>query len=542
MMGSTPLTRLPCDCWVQILEYLPKQDLNNLSRVSHDIRDSTELFLYRGIHWDWRNPPTPKILALLRTISERPELAGYIWHVSFVWWDVGSERTEVARPKGGVAGWAKMMLQFRPTLRWSRKVVRNAKYTSKFITRWLTGLFDGDPYVYATLLISQLHNLRSLRLDFSFVLEGGFPGEMLHHSLFGDAPPGALSRFSKLEMADYGSNLPLSEFRDGIKTCQFIPWFHLPSLHTLEIWLHNVEGLCVSPGQTPRRSLNLPNLRSLVIAKTRAPPEDIATLLFQLPCLESLHVGLAYKCRATGEFLWEPECLLHALQIRGQLIKDLSLNVEILPCCRETFLLSPTDEGGKPFRGFLNEFPKLKTVSLPLHLLIGWGRRPFKLRDVLPSTLEALHISSDLWLEVDWMVFEYEALKALEILMRHKERGSHPSLKAFSYHGVHMSDAERGLGSMDEFNYRYLIKREALNLFCCRQRYNLFPRYSDCANGFMAKSVTLVDNVAHWFPWPFVRVDELPASMSRYFISKLVRPLNANTNSNPNDANPTDAN
>ncbi|KAJ6179719.1 hypothetical protein N7519_010180 [Penicillium mononematosum] len=378
-MGSTPLTRLPCDCWVQILGYLPKQDLNNLSRVSHDIRNSTELFLYRNIHWDWRNPPTNKIMALLRTISERPELADYIWHVSFVWWDVGPERTEDFLPKGGVAGWAKLMLQFRPTLSWSRRAVRKAKYPSKSVTRWQARLFDGDPHVYATVLISQLHNLRSLRLDYSFVLEGGFPGEMLHHSLFGDAPPGALSRFSKLEMADYGSNLPLSEFRDGvslINTCQFIPWFHLPSLNTLEIWLHNVVGLCVFPPQTPRRSLNLPNLRSLVIAKTRATPEDIATLLFQLPYLESLHVGLAYKCRATGEFLWDPECLLHAIQIRGQSIKHLSLNVEILPCCRETFLLSPAHEGGKAFRGFLNEFPKLKSVSLPLYLLVGWVDAP----------------------------------------------------------------------------------------------------------------------------------------------------------------------
>jgi hypothetical protein len=370
---------------------------------------------------------------------------------------------------------------------------------------------------------------------------------MLHHSLFGDAPPGALSRFSKLEMADYGSNLPLSEFRDGtslVKTCQFIPWFHLPSLNTLELWLHNMEGLRGFPAQTPRISLNLPNLRSLVIAKTRATPEDIATLLFQLPYLESLHVGLAYKCRAMSEFIWEPECLLHALQIRGQSLKHLSLNVEILPCCRESFLLSPADESGKQFRGFLKEFPKLKTASLPLLLLVGWDIRQFKLRDVLPPTLEALHISSDLWLESDWMLFEYETLKALELLMRHKERGSHPSLESFSYHGVHVSDAERGSPSaLEGFYFRYLIKREALNLFCFRLGYNLFPRYSDCANGFMAKSVTLVNNVAYWLPWPFVRVDELPASMPRYSISKPVRSSNtASASLNPSDENPTDAN
>ncbi|CAG8890574.1 unnamed protein product [Penicillium egyptiacum] len=528
-MDSIPLAYLPCDCWVQILEYLPKQDLNNLSQVSHDIRASTELFLYRRIHWDWKNPPTHKILALLRTISERPELAYYIWHVSFVWWDVESERTEVFLPKGGMAGWAKMMLRFRPTLRWARKVVREAQYP-KLDAKWLPGLSDGDPYVYATLLVSQLHNLRSLRLDFSFVLEGGFPGEMLHHSLFGNAPPGAISRFSKLEMADYGSNLPLTEFRDAVRfgaSCQFVPWFHLPSLRTLEIWLHNMEGICFFPAQTPRGFLNLPNLRSLVIAKTRAPPEDIATLLSQLPYLESLHVGMAYKCRETAEFLREPKCLIRALETCGQSIKHLSLGVEILPCCRETFRLLAMDEGGKPFRGILKRFPKLKTASLPLYFLIGWDTEPYELRDVLPSTLEALHISSDLWQPSEWTGFEMEALKALESLMRHKQKGSHPSLETFSYHGMHTvhTPERNALGLHDQFNYIYLIKREAMNLFCRRKGYKLFTRYSDCANGFMSKSATWIDNVVYWLPWPFVRVDELPASMPRYSIATTAKSL-----------------
>ena len=546
-MGSTPLARLPCDCWVQILGYLPKQDLNNLSRVSHDIRDSTELFLYRSIHWDWTKPPTPKIMALLQTISKRPELADYIWHVSFVCWDPESEQREDYLPRGGVAGWAKLMMHFQLALEWSRKVVRDAKCPSELITRWHGALYDGEPHAYAAVLISQLHNLRSLRLNFSFVLEGGFVGEMLHHSLFGDAPPGALSRFSKLEMADYASNLPSSDFhrnRRSVEACQFVPWFHLPSLHTLEIWLHNADELVASAPQTSPRHLNLPNLRRLVIAKTRARPQYIATILSQLPYLESLHVGLAYNCRATADFLWNLERLLPAIQNRGQSIKHLSLSVEILPCCRASGLLNPPHEGGKRFRGFLNKFPKLKSASLPLQFLLGWGSRPLKLRDVLPPTLEALHISSDLCLESDWMLFEYESLMALELLMRHKERGSHPSLQTFSYHGVHVPDAERGALVTDEgFYFRYLVKREALNLFCCRQGYSLFPRYSDCANGFMAKSVTLINDVTYCLPWPFVAVDELPASMPRYSIFKPARPSNAaSANLNPTDANPTEAN
>lgn len=520
-MDSTPLARLPQDCWLQILEYLPKQDLNNLSRVSHDTHASAEPFLYRSIHWNWKNPPVHKIMLLLRTISERPELAYYIWHVSLVWWDVESQGKAVSIPKGE-GNWTKMMLQFRPTLRWARKVVRDAKVSAKLDTKWLGRLFDGDAYAYATLLVSLLHNLRSLRLDFSFLLEGGFPGEMLHHSLFGNAPPGILSRFSKLEMADYGSNFPLKEFPGGIRigrTHQFIPWFHLPSLKVLEIWLYSVEGIYIFPGQMPKKSLNLSNLRSLVIAKTHVLPEDIATLLSQVPYLESLHVGMAYKCRATAEFLRKPERLLRSLETSGQAIKHLSISMELLPCCAETFHLQAMNEAGKPFRGILKKFPNLKTASLPLHFLIGWGTTTYELRDVLPTTLEALHIRPDLWRTSHLIEFEVEALKTLEEFMRHKESGSHPSLTTFSYQGQHGYDSDLliALGFPVDFNYNYLVKREAMNLFCRRKRYNLFSRYSDCTPGFMLRGVTLVKNVVYWFPWPFVRVDELPESMPRHF-------------------------
>ncbi|KAF7530322.1 hypothetical protein PCG10_003693 [Penicillium crustosum] len=524
-MDSTPLASLPHDCWLEILERLPLQDLNNLSQVSRNIRVSAEPFLYRSIHWDWKNPPIHRILLLLRIISMRPKLASYIRHVSLVWWDVESDKgTEICIPKGEV-DWGKMMLQFRPTLRWARKVVRDAKFEAKFDTKWITRLFDGDAYVYATVLISQLHNLCSLRLDYSFVLEGGFPGEMLHHSLFGNAPPGILSRFSKLEMADYGSNLPLKRPRDGEpikigRARQFVPCFHLPSLKVLEFWLYGVEGICVFPGHMPKMSLNLSNLRSLVIAKTRVLPEGIAALVSQVPYLESLHVGMTYRCRATAEFLRDPQALLRSLETSGQAIEHLSISLELPSCCVETFRLRMADEAGEPFRGILKRFPKLKTASLPLNFLIGWGTTPYELQDVLPFTLQALHIRPDLFAtpHPHPIFFELETLQVLEAFMVHKQRGSHPSLRTFSYQGKSEYDEQEldAMGFPGGLGYAHLIKREKMKLLCLRKRYNLLCRYGDCTPGFMLRSVTSVNNVVYKFPWPFVGIDELPASMPRY--------------------------
>ncbi|KAJ5963932.1 uncharacterized protein N7479_003808 [Penicillium vulpinum] len=537
-MTSTPLANFPLDCWIQTLEYLPTRDLDNLSRVSRDTRASTEAFLYRSIHWDWKNPPIHKIMLLLRTISERPELAYYVWHVSLVWWDVeqSSKETGVFIPKGNI-DWTKITLQCRPALRWARKVVRDAKFPEKLHAKLLARLFHGDAYFYATLLVSQLHNLRSLRLDFSFVLEGGFPGEMLHHSLFGNAPPGVLTRFSRLEMVDYGSNSPLTElnYRNNSNlhgSYQFMPWFHLPSLKILEIWLHNVEGICVFSRQMPKTSLNLSNLRSLVIAKSSVLAADIARLLSQVPYLESLHLGMGYQCREIAEFFKEPERLLRSLETSSQTMKHLSLGLELLPCCTETFRLRVTNgTGGNPFHGILNKFPKLQTASLPLNFLTGWETTAYELQDVLPPTLEALHIRSDLWRNSGLIEFELETLKALKLFLRHKENGTHPLLRTFSYPKQHEYDEDEIHALGLEASFDFLVQREAIHLFSFRRGYKVFSRYDDCAPGFMLKSATCVDNVVYWLPWPFVRVDELPASMPRESIS---------TFSNPRDS--TDAN
>ncbi|KAJ5373012.1 hypothetical protein N7517_005018 [Penicillium concentricum] len=267
----------------------------------------------------------------------------------------------------------------------------------------------------------------------------------------------------------------------------------------------------------PSVPLQIANLRSLVIAKTAVLPEDIAILLSELPYLESLHVGLAYKCRATIEFLKRPESLLRSLETSSQTIKHLSISVELLPCCIANFRLRLSDEASKPFCGMLKKFPNLKTASLPLNFLVGWGETIYDLQDVLPSTLEALHIRPDLWPDTELMEFEMAALGALESFMRHKEGGSHPSLRTFSYEGLHAYDEEEldALGIQVQFNYSYLIKREAMHLFCLRRGYDLFSRYSDCTTGFMLKHAMWEDNVAYWFPWPFVGLDELPASMPR---------------------------
>lgn len=85
-------------------------------------------------------------------------------------------------------------------------IVEQAGFPSS--AKWIEALQNGVVYAYVAILLSKLSNLRSLRLDYSFVWQSGFPGLMLKHALFSATHKGTLSQFTKLEVVDYGSNVP----------------------------------------------------------------------------------------------------------------------------------------------------------------------------------------------------------------------------------------------------------------------------------------------------------------------------------------------
>ncbi|KAJ5787676.1 hypothetical protein N7457_002666 [Penicillium paradoxum] len=498
-MVFTPLTELPRDCWLQILEYLPQRDLNTVSRISRDLHVSAEPFLYRSMHWDWKFPPLEKILLLLRSISERPELADYIWHVSMVWWDADSAGDEICVPKARV-DWTKASLRFRPTARWARKLVRDASFSTELQDTWFKRLSPSARLFFCDGTGSSWDNVASFSLR--------------------QSTPGALTSFSKLEMVDYGSNLPLMALDETVDfgdNHQFVPWFHLPALKVLEIWLQSVEGVCVFPEQEAEMSLNLSNLRSLVLARSSVLPEHLAMLLSQVPLLESLHVGTAFKCLATTNLLVEPELLLRSLETSCRTLKHLSISLELLPCCWENFHLRVEDGvNNAPFYGILRKFEKLQTLSLPINFIIGWHTMTYDLQDVLPPTLEALDLRTDLWPSSDLAEFEFATLKALETLMRLREIGYYPSLTTFSYQGLdeYFDDEMNEVGLHPSFDL--VVKREALLLYCQRKGFEMYSRYSDWTPAFMTRKVEWVNNVVARFPWPFVQIDGLPARMPQW--------------------------
>lgn len=89
-----------------------------------------------------------------------------------------------------------------------------------------------DPYAFVTILLSQLYNLRSLRLYFTFGWQSGFPGLMVRHALL-SALLNTLSRFSEFSLFECGLN--------------FIAPRLYESTNNLKLELNYIDGLQISP-------------------------------------------------------------------------------------------------------------------------------------------------------------------------------------------------------------------------------------------------------------------------------------------------------
>lgn len=390
------LNRLPSDCWRNILDLLPVRDLISVSRTSAELNASAEPLLYRSISWEWDNVPIRRILQLLRAAWQRPERLLYVRHVSWLSSDQMGEWT-VSELN---ADWSQEKADYTDVIQRAQAIVDKAEFPDA--SKWHQALADGDAYAFATILLSQMHNLQSLRLDYTFVWRSGYPGLMLKHALF-SAPEGLLSKFNDLETVDYGTNVPEGEYishfsqidkTDGYPSChpnQFMAWFRLPSVKSLGLWTQSLQEVVPAP-----QPLHLDRLHILVLTRSTIKEEEIPGLLSQTPNLRTLHLGLAY--------LWGKSCplrngaaVLQGLHSVSRTIEVLSFYFEYYPASRGEYYFDEDDAKlREPFRHFPLQFPRLRSVEVSITMLLGTDPvTAVDIRTVLPSTVQQLCLQWD---------------------------------------------------------------------------------------------------------------------------------------------------
>lgn len=385
------------------MELLPLRDIASISRVSRGIRVSAEPCLYRTISLDWVKPPLSRILTLFRAIRKRPYLITYIKHLSLVPSRVEDFGEELVRPGAASYPIDTMLLRlYSDVQEYAVRIVEEARFPDP--GKWIETLRAGDAYAYTAIFLSQLAELRSLRLDHSFVWQSGFPGLMMRHALF-SAPEGVLARFEKLEVVDYGSNVPPLEAEDfeslgDFPACdpeQFMAWFYLPSLKVLEIWLRDLDGMNITRDQQ-EKPWNLENVHTLGLVRATASYKSMQYVLSRTRSLKSLHLGLAYSCIQGLTVLRDVGYILEGLTCVRKTVEKLTLTMDLYP---DGLDHTNTREDGdvaiqEAFRGVFKLFPKLRSAEIPItHLLGWWDDEDHGLHDLLPSTLQDICLRND---------------------------------------------------------------------------------------------------------------------------------------------------
>ena len=163
------------DALPEVLRLSSQADLAALCLVSKASRASTEPFLHQNIEWTRSRSQTPPIVAFLRTILRRPELAAHVRRVALLGRDLnqGDGRRDLACWVGETG-----------LLHDALKVFESLKVLKMHYVRvWKNYVHLGEMETLAALLLSQLHRLTHLVLDPNFTREAGTLGVFFRSAL-----------------------------------------------------------------------------------------------------------------------------------------------------------------------------------------------------------------------------------------------------------------------------------------------------------------------------------------------------------------------
>lgn len=401
---SSNLKVLPQELWEAVLSWLPSRDIAAVVATSRRLRTASEHILYRNIDIDWAEddsyePLQKCVIALFQTICKRPELAAHVRHVAMtVSTIIPLEDLDDLAPAPEAVEFAK-------------DIVTRAQFACP--EEWMVAIGHGDPYAFATLFISQLHQLRSLRLDSSFVWMSGFPGLMMWHSMFPGAsvPPDAISRFSKLELVEYGANywppyydeqlIELQKWEYPMRPPspdQFTAMLFLPCLKSLEIWTEKLNGFFDLLERSSGSSHNLARVERLVLSQSLVHDGQVEKLLSLTRSVKTVHLGLVYQIQ-DKTIIEDGNALLRGLMSTRDTLEHLSIQIEL---CGEWMDIERAQTGLedrlRPFYGFLKHFPNLRSAEVPLVMLVGRDDGPRSrqsLTGMLPAQLQRLCLTQN---------------------------------------------------------------------------------------------------------------------------------------------------
>ncbi|KAH7376760.1 hypothetical protein B0T11DRAFT_294209 [Plectosphaerella cucumerina] len=392
------------------MAWLSPLDLVSSARTNSSLHLPAIDALYTDTEFVWlpKSPKSPKILHMLRTLLDRPELAKYIQTIKIT--------HEECKRKGRGTSWA--FDHSRPKLVHTCPVqsaeldsikLRNALITSarvptENINNWMTSILKGNADSIMALIVALSPNIKEIVFA-SFEASGKwqFLAKMFQQTLSASLQNNA-QRFERLRHVLIEPNLHGNKenfTRDGNSVLSL---FYLPNLQTLSISVPNSDGFSW-PMSTAPSSLKLTSLklhRSFRYKWLYHPVFDIPLNFYEVDLDEIVAAIVAAPCRKT----------LVDLRIDATREKR-----------RDWATWMDTRQFPIIIKGSLSALkllPNIKSLWLPFAFVAGMGfgaftqLTPGSISTILPRQIENLVLADDFPISVDYLWEQKDILSAFE--------------------------------------------------------------------------------------------------------------------------------
>ena len=364
-------------------------------------------FLYSNICWTWRGRYTildrelewrwlniPSIIPFLRSVLRRPQLASHIRTIA-----LDSSSLAIHHIPGAEYALPITLAGLKRPI----ELVREFSNSISFADLWEQELRSGTLDAFVAVLLTQTHNLTSLRLDYDFPKNTRITGMLLRSSLCDPkSSKGILPSFHRLSHVSISVEKIWSYSTEHKNGLDIAALFYLPAVQKISAvvdWPGHVEPYPIFAWPT-EKAPNTSSLESL----------DLACVLEG--CLGPILSATTKLEKLSWDWVYQD----NYVDDDGVTVMDLGLMVESLSCVKQTLtdltiLAAPDLISSKPgeedvtFKGSLkglHNLEMLKTFKVPLPFVVGYTGNPMhSLQEIMPKNVEFLTLTDDLCMRDD---------------------------------------------------------------------------------------------------------------------------------------------
>ncbi|KAJ3532877.1 hypothetical protein NM208_g8241 [Fusarium decemcellulare] len=385
-MAPRSLSHCPNEVQLACIKLLALPNLAAVSMVSQSLRRLSFPLLYAHIQMEWSPGHHPRLMLLLRSLLESPQLCSHVLSLKL---DGQSSITESGTPK------ELPRIVALPGMELSQAITRTG-VPQDVADSWTSKTQEGVPDAVVALVVSMLPNLASLSLQTNWSVESHYLGHVLRSVLCTSGPDTIqheLPTFQALRNVSVEQRSPLDERPDYKNSADMLALFYLPNIQTLSVSIDNPVRFAW-PSEQPPVPSKLTSLRLERLRECYLEP-----VLSALTNLQTLRYDWFHRGDIDREI---SDNVVRLGLMASPMAKHKTLrNLEITGLTMPEFRHGSWDDLSFALQGSLtalSQVPQLESLTIPWVFIGGLDLQfsPGRIGSALPPSLEYLALSPDM--------------------------------------------------------------------------------------------------------------------------------------------------